>query len=121
MYIWRDIEDDWLGDGARPAVPDHEVVRLFNVVAICFGREWVEAQKHHTMDATVQGTGPTLFIPTLGQFIESLEGIPDITALLSKVKAGNEATRAELIAIHLVRSQTMEVTIEIEPEIVVGG
>jgi hypothetical protein len=119
QYTWHEIEQDWLRTGGKLAVPNDEVVRTFNMVAARFGRDWVEASRTNN-GAVSDGTSPTLFIVTLGWLLDSLGDAPNAHGVREKVKNGDTPARAELVAIHLVRSGTPDTDLEIEPEVVVG-
>ncbi|WP_410669445.1 hypothetical protein [Amycolatopsis sp. cmx-4-68] len=119
VFTWHEIENDWLS-GGKLGLSNEAVVRAFNVVATQFGRAWVEASRVHNGSVT-SGALPTVRVATLGQFLESLNDAPGSAHLLDKVQDGLSDARAELLAIHLVRSGMPGLSLEVEPEIVVGG
>jgi hypothetical protein len=118
-YTWQEIEQDWLGGSSGLAASPEDVVSAFNAVASLFGREWVDASRIRG-GAVGGGTSPTLYIVTLARLLGALDGVPNATALLDKVREGHPDARAELIAIYLLRAGNSEVLVEVEPEVRVG-
>jgi hypothetical protein len=118
-YTWQEIEQDWLGGSSGLAASTDEVVTAFNAVASLFGREWVDASRIRNGVVT-RGTSPTLYIVTVARLLAALDGVPNATALLDKVREGHPDARAELIAIYLLRSGNPGVLVEVEPEVRVG-
>lgn len=118
-YTWDEIEAGWLG-GQRLVVSPEEVTKAFNTVATRFGRDWVETSRMHS-GSVVGGTQPALHIVTLCQMLESLGDAPNSDQLLAKVRAEAADARAELAAIHLLRSGRPATDLEVEPSVVVGS
>jgi hypothetical protein len=119
-YTWQEIEQDWLGGSSGLAASPDEVVTAFNMVAGLFGREWVEASR--TRNGVVSGgTSFVLRIVILARLLATLDGVPNATRLVDKVREGNPDARAELIAIYLLRSGNPDISVEVEPEVRVGA
>lgn len=118
-YTWQEIEQDWLGGGSGLAASHDEVLSAFNEVASRFGRDWVEATRTKNGIAS-RGMAPTLYIVSLGQLLRALDGVPNTARLLEKVRQGDADSRAELIAIYLIRAGNPDAVVEAEPEVQVG-
>jgi hypothetical protein len=70
-WTYEEIEREWLG-GSRIAVPADEVVAAFERCERDLGRDWIIKAKRNA-----QGSGPTLDVVTAGQYLASIEDIPD--------------------------------------------
>ena len=112
-YTWQEIEQDWLGGGSGLAASHDEVLSAFNEVSSRFGRDWVEATRTKNGIAS-RGMAPTLYIVSLGRLLRALDGVPNATRLLEKVRQGDHDARAELIAIYLIRAGNPEALVEVE-------
>ena len=95
------------------------MLAAFNEVASHFGREWVEATRTKNGIAS-RGMAPTLYIVSLARLLRALDGVPNTTGLLEKVRQGDADARAELIAIYLMRAGNPDALVEAEPEVQVG-
>jgi hypothetical protein len=111
-YTWQEIEQDWLWRRQWSRASHGEVLSAFNEIASQFGRDWVEATRTKNGVAS-RGMAPTLYIVSLGQLLRALDGVPNTTRLLEKVRQGDADSRAELIASYLMRTGN--------PAAVIGG
>jgi hypothetical protein len=118
-YTWQEIEEGWLGGAGGMAASPDEVLSAFNDVCLRFGKGWIEASRVKN-DVTGRGIAPTLYIVTLARLLQALNSAPNATRLIEKVRQGNPDSRAELIAIYLLRAENPNALIEVEPEIRVG-
>lgn len=128
-WTWKQIEQDWLLDG-RVAPNPSIVVEAFERVEATFGRDWIEqsrtlptvAPKGTPPKTTVdRGAYPVLTVVKMGALLTSLEGIPDIDALIGKLRRGERAATAEATAIHLLRQHPPDSEVELEPVVPVAG
>ena len=117
-YTWQEIERDWLSGAALNIIPD-EAVTAFNYLESIFGQAWIEATRTRNGSMS-QGSSPTLHIITLGVMLQALDGIPDKDGLLQRLRDNRPGAWAELCAIYLLRVENQDLSVEIEPEVVVG-
>jgi hypothetical protein len=109
-WTYEEIEREWLG-GSRIAVSADEVVAAFERCEQDLGRDWIIRAKRNA-----QGSGPTLDVVTVGQYLASIEDIPDSQRLIVKLRGEDKSALAELRAIYLLRSH--ETTrVELEPAV----
>jgi hypothetical protein len=117
-WFWSEIESDWLA-GATIALPADEVILAFNLADALLGHEWVTASRIHS-GGVVRGSSPTLRVATMGQRLRSLAGAQNAEYLLSRLRRGDHAAEAELVAINLVRRDREQVELELDPPISEG-
>jgi hypothetical protein len=128
-WTWKQIEQDWLVDG-RVAARPNTVVEAFNRVEAAFGRDWIEQSRTQPLvvpkgappqTTTIRGAHPVLRVVKMGGLLASLEGIPGADALIGKLRRGERAGTAEATAIHLLRQDSSDSEVELEPVVPVAG
>jgi hypothetical protein len=119
LFGWPEIEQDWLR-GGQIALPVETVVEAFNSVTSRFGRAWIEASRTAN-GAFEYGALPALGIVTLGQRLGSLIDAVNTDGLLGKLQERRSDASAELTAIHIVRSEALDVDLELEPQGLIPG
>ena len=118
-YTWQEIEQHWLSGAVLDISPD-EAVTAFNHLEATFGRAWVEKVRRTSSGSITQGAAPTLRVVTLGLMLQTLDGVSNKDGLLQRLRQNRPDAQAELRAIYLLRSDSQDVSVEIEPEVVVG-
>lgn len=108
------INQDWLA-GSAIAVSAAEVVACFTRCEGWLGHAWIEQTRGNTT-----GASPTLAVATMGQRLCALEGLSGTAELIDKLRKGDASARAELHALHLLRSIERPET-ELFPPIKVGA
>src|SRR5258708_30893383 len=69
----------------------------------------------------VPGVIATLAVVRMGEMLATLDGVPGAEKLIEKIRAGDIAARAELMAVYLLRHGRPHVTVELYPRIAVGA
>jgi len=118
MWTWEEIDRDWLLGGQIAAKPE-EIVAAFNRAERFLGRAWIEASRARS-GTLLRGPWPTLTVVRAGQLLASLEGLRGTDELINKMRSDDSSAFAELTALHLIRSQQPNSTIEVAPIARVG-
>jgi hypothetical protein len=118
-YTLDEIRDVWLGSGRIAATGD-EMVKTFNRVERLLGREWMEARLTPAPSVAAHGALETLSIVIYGRLLASVEGAPGTDALLKKLREHRRDALAELKAGYLLKSDDVDVELELEPTVSVG-
>jgi len=103
-----EIRRDWLLDG-QVAPTDASIVTAFNRVESFFGRAWIDEGR-----GAVWGAGVTLDIVKLGEELAALGGV-DAADFIEALRAHDQAARAELTAMAVLRDANANVSIELYP------
>lgn len=119
LYTWEEIQSDWLAGGTLTS-SHQEMVTSFNRVADKFGREWIEASRTNN-GAVSRGAQPTLQIASLGLMLQVLDQASDPSDLIQNIRNRRDDVWAELCAAYLLCSDKPDISIEYEPEIIVGA
>ena len=119
-YTCEEIQSDWLGGGGGLALSNQEIVAAFNRVEDQFGREWLETSRTHN-GAITRGVHQTLQIASLGIMLQVLDQASDTGGLIARIRDRRDDAWAELCTAYLLSSDKPNVSIECEPEVVVGG
>jgi hypothetical protein len=118
-YTLDEIRKVWLGNG-RIATSGDEMVEAFNRVERLLGRDWMEAMLTPAPGVTAQGALETLSIVMYGRLLASVEGVRGADALLKKLRERRPDALAELKAAYLLKSDDVDVQLELEPPVTVG-
>jgi hypothetical protein len=88
QFQLKDIMQDWLL-GQSVDYDEEDIVNAFNDVERIMGSGWLESVFHQTR-------GPMISIPIieLGRALKEIEGIPDASKLISKIKTYYPCTRS---------------------------
>lgn len=118
-WTWEEIDADWLA-GGRVAVSPEVITDAFNRVEDLLGRDWLE-QPRINSGVIERGSFPTLRIVSMGQRLGSLKSVRHPEKLLERIRTGGTNAEAELTALYLVAAAQTSITLELEPDVTVGG
>jgi hypothetical protein len=117
-WSWSQIETEWLQGGTIAARPN-EVTSAFETVERLLGGAWIESARTGVGGGWLAGPIPTLSVVVMGQMLDSLDGALGADALVARLRRREPAAQAELTAIHLLKSQRPDASIEIAPPVLV--
>jgi hypothetical protein len=111
-WTYQQIEREWLA-GAVIDVPPDELIAHFERCERVFGVDWIRNIRR-------PDTLATLDLVAMGQRLASIDNVNDTTEFVQKLKKGDNSAKAELHAIHLLRSGG-SASVELAPSVSVKG